>query len=86
MISSRWPRPTFVIESIDLMPVCERLLHRLALDDARRLELERRVSVASIGPLAVERIAERVDDAAEQRLAHGDARDACRCGARARPP
>ena len=49
-----------------------RLLHRLALDDARRLELGRahlgRVDVA----LAVERVAERVDDAAEQGVADGD--------------
>ena len=46
-----------------------RLLHRLALDDAGRLELDaagvRRVDRA----LAVDRLAERVDDAAEQRLA-----------------
>ena len=35
-----------------------------------------RVSVVSIGALAVERVAERVDDAADQRVADGDARDA----------
>ena len=49
-----------------------RLLDGLALDDARRLELGgaggRRVDVA----LAVERVAERVDDAPQQLLADGD--------------
>ena len=53
----------------------ERLLHRLTRDHARRLELER----PSLGRLdraaPVERVAERVDDATEQRLADGDARD-----------
>ena len=53
----------------------ERLLHRLALDHARRLELER----AALGGLdragAVERVAERVDDAAEQGIADGDVDD-----------
>ena len=53
----------------------ERLLHRLALDHARRLELERARLGRLDRPLAVERVAERVDDAAEQRLADGDARD-----------
>ena len=53
----------------------ERLLHRLALDHARRLELER----AALGRLdragPVERVAERVDDAAEQGIADGDVDD-----------
>ena len=47
----------------------QRLLHGLAVDDAGRLELER----PGLGRLdrraAVERVAERVDDAADQRLA-----------------
>ena len=50
----------------------EGLLDRLALDDAGGLELERtalgRVDLA----LAVDRVAERVDDAAEEALADGD--------------
>src|SRR5436189_226518 len=58
-----------------LDPGGERLLHRLPRDHARRLELER----ARLGRLdraaPVERVAERVDDAAEQRLADRDARD-----------
>ena len=47
----------------------QRLGHRLALDDARRLELERAALGGLDRALAVERVAERVDDAAEQRLA-----------------
>ena len=57
-----------------LDPRLERLLHGLALDHAGRLPLER----AGLGrldrALAVERVAERVDDAAEQALADRDAR------------
>ena len=40
MISWRWPRPIGVIESIALMPVGQRLVHRLALHHAGRLELQ----------------------------------------------
>ena len=54
----------------------ERLFHRLARDDAGRLELEgprlRRLDRTA----AVECVAQRVDDAAEHRVAHRDARDA----------
>ena len=49
-----------------------RLLHRLALHHAGRLELGRAGLVGVNVALAVERVAERVDDAAEQRLPHGD--------------
>ena len=35
MISSRWPRPIGIIESIALRPGLQRLLDGLALDDAR---------------------------------------------------
>ena len=54
----------------------QRLLHRLPRDHARRLELERPRLVRVDRALAVERVPERVDDAAEQRLADGNARDA----------
>src|SRR5438477_483015 len=53
----------------------ERLLHRLALDHAGRLELERPALVRLDRAAPVERVAERVDDPAKQRLADGDARD-----------
>src|SRR3954453_2005088 len=106
MISSRWPRPTGIIESIAFRPACtpsltgwrpsaprapppraaadrehrvdrlqarlHRLLDRLALDDARSLELGRAHLGGLDVALAVERAAERVDDAAEERLADRD--------------
>ena len=54
----------------------QRLLHRLALDHARRLELERPRLGALDRAAPVERVAERVDDAAEQALADRNAGDA----------
>src|SRR5919109_1017337 len=54
----------------------ERLLHGLAVDDSGRLELERACLVALDRRAAVERLPERVHDPADQRLAHGHARDA----------
>ena len=53
----------------------QRLRHRLALDDARRLELERAPLGGLDRALAVERVAERVDDAAEHALADRHAHD-----------
>ena len=58
-----------------LDPGLERLLHRLALDDARRLPLERPGLPGVDRALPVERVPERVDDTAEQRLADRDRRD-----------
>src|SRR5919109_1312859 len=55
MISSRWPRPIGISASIALRPVC------IGSCTQRRGGMP--------GPLAVERIAERVDHAAEQALA-----------------
>jgi hypothetical protein len=71
MISSRWPRPIGIMASMALMPVCMRLLHGLAHDDARR----RRLDLARHGrgdrAQAVDRTAQRIDHAAHQRGAHG---------------
>ena len=53
----------------------ERLDDRLAIDDARRLELERPALVRLDGAGAVERSAEWVDDSSDQRIAHGHTRD-----------
>src|SRR5689334_9672607 len=53
----------------------QRLLHRLALHNARSLPLDRARLRRLDRPLAVERIAERVDDAAEQPLTDRDRRD-----------
>ena len=46
-----------------------RLVDRLARDDARRLDLDAAALVGDDRALAVDRVAERVDDAAEQALA-----------------
>ena len=53
----------------------QRLLHRLAADHARRLELERSALGRLDRPEAVERVPERVDDAAEQAFPDGHAHD-----------
>ena len=58
-----------------LDPGLHGLLDRLAVDDARRLELERPALVGLDRAAAVERVAERVDDAAEERLPDRDRRD-----------
>src|SRR4029077_12936846 len=52
-----------------------RLLDRLALDHARRLELQRPLLLRVDRAGAVERVAERVDDPADQLGADRDARD-----------
>ena len=76
MISSRWPRPTFVIESIALIPVCSGSFTGWRWITPGALNSSGRDSVLSIGPAPVERVAERIDDATEQPLADGDAGDA----------
>ena len=50
-------------------------MDRLARDDARRLDLDAAALVGDDRALAVDRVAERVDDAAEQALADGDVDD-----------
>ncbi len=52
-----------------------RLVHRLARDDARRLHLDAHALLGDDRALAVDRVAETVDDAAEQALADGDVHD-----------
>ncbi len=59
-----------------LDPGLEGLLHGLAVDDAGRLELERAAVARLDRRTAVEGVAERVDDAADQRVADRDARHA----------
>src|SRR5439155_4895481 len=53
-----------------------RLLHRLALDHARRLELDVAELVGADRPLAVHRLANRVHDAPDHGGAHGHRGDA----------
>src|SRR6185312_15391064 len=47
-----------------------RLMHRAAWNDAGRLDLDARALHVLERALAIDRVAERVDDAAEQALAH----------------
>ena len=54
-----------------LEPGGHRLVHRLPRQDARRLHVHAHARVGLDGALAVDRVAERVDDAAEQALADG---------------
>ena len=53
----------------------DRLLDRLALDDARSLELDRPALLGRDRALPVERVAERVDDATDERVADRNARE-----------
>ena len=82
MMSSRWPRPIGIIESIALSPVWSGSFTGWRLDHARRLELERAALGRLDRPEPVERVAERVDDAAEQALADRDAHDLARAADR----
>ena len=66
MISSRWPRPIGIIESIALMPVCSGWLTgwRSAIPGALN---SKRAPVRGLDhALAVEGAAQRIDDAADQ--------------------
>ena len=76
MISSRWPRPIGVMASMALMPGLQRLLDRLAVDDAGRLDLEAAVQLGDDRALAVDRLAQRVDHPAEQGVADRHRQDA----------
>ncbi len=69
MMSSRCPRPIGIIASIGMMPVCTGWPIGLAADDAGSDLLDGIGDVARDRTLAVERFAERVDDAAEEPLA-----------------
>ena len=79
MISSRWPRPIGIIESIALMPVCIGSSTGWRWTTPGALNSAGRVCGGVHVALAVERVAERVDDAAEQLLADRDLEQARRC-------
>ena len=51
-------------------------MHRLAADDARRLDLHAALRVGCDRALAVDRLTERVHDAADERVADGHREDA----------
>ncbi len=79
MISSRWPRPIGIIESIALRPVCSGSVTGWRWTTPGALNSAGRVSLVSMSPLPSSGLAERVDDAAQQRLADGDLEQAGRC-------
>ena len=72
MISSRWPRPIGIIPSIAFSPVCTGVFTGWRWTTPGALNSAGRVSVGVDLALVVERAAERVDHAAEQRLADRD--------------
>ena len=76
MISSRWPRPIGIIESTALSPVSIGSLTGWRWTTPGALNSDGRVSVRADLALAVERIAERVDDPSEQLVADRE----CRAG------
>src|SRR6185503_2881906 len=61
-----------------LVTSLHRLAHRLAVDDARRHALDRGGLRGLERALAVDRLAQRVDDAAQQLAAHRHFEDAAR--------
>ena len=71
MISSRWPRPIGTRASMILRPVCTGSCTDLRGNDAGRLHVHA-AALGDIGDrtLAVDRLAQRIDHAAEQALAH----------------
>ena len=76
MISSRWPRPIGIMESMALMPVCSGSLTGWRSMTPGALNSTGRNSVGLDRALAVERLAERVDHAADQGLADRHLEDA----------
>ena len=78
MISSRWPRPIGISASTALMPVWTGVSTDLRVMTPGAMRSTGRVLVRRDLALAVERAAQRVHDAAEQGLAHGDLDDAAR--------
>ena len=69
MISSRWPRPIGIRASIALRPVCIGSCTERRGTMPGALTSTRRRSLALDRPLAVDRIAQGIDDPAEQALA-----------------
>ena len=67
MISSRWPRPIGISASIALTPVWTGVSTDLRTMTPGAMRSTGRVAVVAIGPLSSSGLAERVDDAPEQR-------------------
>ena len=79
MISSRWPRPIGVMASMALMPVCSGSCTGWRSATPGAMDSTSRRSLVTIGALAVERIAQRIDHAADHGLAHRHAQQLARC-------
>ena len=75
MISSRWPRPIGTIASIALRPVCSGSLTGDRSTTPGAMRSISRVVLRGDRPLAVDRLAERVDHAADQLLTDRDRDD-----------
>ena len=75
MISSRWPRPSAKQRVDDEQAGFDGLRHEVALDDRGRRPFDRLTVLGCQGLVAIERPAERVDDAAQQSGADGNAHD-----------
>ena len=75
MMSSRWPRPIGIIESMALMPVWRGSFTGWRSTTPGALNSMGRRSVVSIAGPAVERDPERVDDPADHHVADGDRHD-----------
>ena len=86
MISWRWPRPIGVIASIALMPVASGSLHRLALHRRPAPGAPARGALGLDLAETVDRGAERVDDAAEEAVAHRAPRGSRPCDGPSGPP
>ena len=78
MISSRWPRPMGIMESMALMPVCSGTLTHLRSMMPGALRSMGRSSFDVDGALAVNGLAEGIDDAADEGLADRNGHDAAR--------
>ena len=75
MISWRWPRPIGVMASMALMPVCSGSCTDLRCITPGACSSSARRLVGLDLAEAVDRVAERVDDAAEVAVADGDRED-----------
>ena len=79
MMSSRWPRPMGIIESMALMPVCSGSLTGWRSTMPGALNSIGRNCVGLDRALVVERVAQRIDHAADQGLADRHLQHAGRC-------
>ena len=75
MMSSRWPRPIGIMASIALRPVCSGSCTDLRATMPGALISTLRIVLGGDRALAVDRLAERVDHAADQRVADRDRGD-----------